>query len=140
MAHPPSPPGPSFVGGALAALPPTSAIVIQDPKTKAPMVLESRSAPTYSLPRLSNAADPNQRPLAPRTALVLDNPPKRPLAPPPPVSPLALPIMARNNPARARLALLATMYATSAIAAPRLERDVDRVARIRAERRAKGAK
>jgi hypothetical protein len=105
MAHPPSPPGPSFVGGALASLPQTAAVVTLDPKTRAPVVLRSHSV-SPALPRMSSAADPIPRP------------------PAPPVSPLAFPLMAHNNPARLRKPAVVPVV---------VEDPAKRAARLRAE-------
>jgi|HubBroStandDraft_3_1064219.scaffolds.fasta_scaffold02192_3 hypothetical protein len=123
MAHPPSPPGPSFVGGALASLPQTAAVVTLDPKTRAPVVLRSHSV-SPALPRMSSAADPIPRPPAPRAAALVGNPTPKALPLAPPVSPLAFPLMAHNNPARLRKPAVVPVV---------VEDPAKRAARLRAE-------
>lgn len=84
MAHPPSPPGPSFAGGALGSPPPTSAVVTAG-KNREPVILNSHGV-SPPLPRMSAQADPAPRAAPPAF-------PARPVAPKlPPVAPRPSPL------------------------------------------------
>jgi hypothetical protein len=97
MAHPPSPPGPTFTGGMLASLPQTAAVVTLDPKTRAPVVLTSHST-SPALPRMSSAADPVPRAPAPPRPKLPAAPAAKALPPAPKASPLAGPLMLPSHP------------------------------------------